>query len=125
MSLITLNRDIEQHYLQYEGDSKPKLIEEPKGWKSADKQITRSKDDNEFISKNAKDVRFFGVGREYILQTIKLYGEKAKIRYTIVKENPTNSFDFYQDVYFLDLIKFKDKKGVLSVKIEEGELQKW
>lgn len=124
MSLITLNRDIEQHYLQYEGDSKPKLIEEPKGWKSADKQITRSKDDNEFISKNAKDVRFFGVGREYILQTIKLYGEKAKIRYTIVKENPTNSFDFYQDVYFLDLIKFKDKKGILSVKIEEGGIAK-
>lgn len=125
MSLITLNTNRESHYLQYEGDKKPVLIEEPIGWKNNPNQgIKRSKDSNEFISKEAKDVRFIKKGRDYILNTEKIHGSQAKIRYIIVKENPEDSMDFYKDIYFLNLYKYKDKNGILSIKIDEGGLAK-
>lgn len=124
MSLITLNNDLEQHYLQHEEDSKALLVEEPQGWKDSDKSLKRSSDTNEFISKNAKNVKFYGKGRDYILTVDRIYGPKAKIRYTIVKQNPHDSYDFYKDVYFLDLKEYKDKDGIVSIKIDEGGLAK-
>lgn len=124
MTLVTLDSDIEQHYLQFEGDTTPVLVEEPIGWKESSKEIKRSKDSEEIITKNAKDVKFIKKGREYILEIERVYGMNAKIRYSILKENPLDSMDFYKDVYFLDLKSYKDKGGILSIKIDEGGLAK-
>ncbi|AUC15409.1 hypothetical protein BTO06_09780 [Tenacibaculum sp. SZ-18] len=121
MTLITLNTNIERHYLQHEDDVQPVLVEEPIGWKDNSNQgLSRSKDSDEFISKSAKQIKFIGKGRDYIKTIESIYGTRAKIRYIIVKENPEDSYDFYKDIYFLDLKTFKDKSGQIEVKANEG-----
>ncbi|CAL2055967.1 hypothetical protein [Tenacibaculum sp. 190524A05c] len=121
MALVTLNTNIEKHYLQHEDDIQPVLVEEPIGWKDNTNQgLSRSKNSDEFISKSAKQIKFIGKGREYIKTSESIYGTKAKIRYIVVRENPEDSYDFFKDVYFLDLKTFKDKSGQIEVKADEG-----
>lgn len=124
LSLITLHNDIEQHYLQHEFASKATLIEEPVGWKTSNKKLSRSKTTGEFLEKNAKDLEFIGKGREYLKTADAVYGSNCKVRYTIVKQNPKNATDFFKDVYFVDLESYKDKDGKYKVKVDEGGLAK-
>lgn len=124
MSLITLHSDIEQHYLQHEFASKATLVEEPVGWKTSSKKLSRSKTTGEFLEKNAKDLEFIGKGREYLKTADAVYGSNCKVRYTIVKQNPKDATGFFKDTYFVDLESHKDKDGKYKVKVDEGGLAK-
>lgn len=122
MSLITLNTDLQQHYLQHEFASSATLVEAPTSWRESNKKIARDKTTGEFISNTAKDLQFYGSARRYILEADGIYGVNTKIRHTIVTQNPKDASEFFKDVYFIDLESIKDKEGILSCKADEGGL---
>lgn len=99
------------------------IVEEPIGWNSDEKELTRHKDFHGIFPKFSNNLKFIGEAKDYLQTAYDVYGINADVR--LVKDEKHPQTDEWTRSYsgYLDLSTYKLTDNQISLKFNSGGLE--
>jgi hypothetical protein len=99
------------------------IIEEPVGWNSDDKELSRHKDYHGIFPKFSNNLKFIGEAYDYLKTIRDVYGINAQVR--LVKDEKHPKTDEWTRSYsgYLDMSTYTNEDKKISLKFNSGGLE--
>lgn len=99
------------------------IIEEPIGWNSDDKELSRHKDYHGIFPKFSNNLKFRGEAKDYLQTIYDIYGINAQVR--LVKDEKHPKTDEWTRSYYgyLDMSTRQLEKNTIALKFNSGGLE--
>lgn len=101
----------------------PLIIEEPVGWNSDDKELSRHRDYHGIFPKFSNNLKFIGNAKDYLQTLYDIYGINAQVR--LVKDEKHPKTDEWTRSYagYLDMSTYQVENNTISLKFNSGGLE--
>lgn len=99
------------------------IIEEPIGWNSDDKELSRHKDYHGIFPKFSNNLKFKGQAKDYLQTLYDIYGVNAQVR--LIKDEKHPKTDEWTRSYFgyLDMSTRQVENNTIALKFNSGGLE--